>query len=179
MGSKSTRQPAQFLTITMLWFYALATVAPVFGLTGPFKRAQRPQMGWNSWNTFKLGINQTIVEGTAQALVDTGLRDAGYTYLVMDDGWQNLTRGPDGRQQANATRFPSGLKVLADEVHEKGLKFGLYSDAGIFGCGFQPGSLGYEELDAQTYADWGMDYLKDSTATPDQSRSAFKSCPEL
>ncbi|CRK30329.1 hypothetical protein BN1708_000863 [Verticillium longisporum] len=160
MGSKSTRQPAQFLTITMLWFYALATVAPVFGLTGPFKRAQRPQMGWNSWNTFKLGINQTIVEGTAQALVDTGLRDAGYTYLVMDDGWQNLTRGPDGRQQANATRFPSGLKVLADEVHEKGLKFGLYSDAGIFGCGFQPGSLGYEELDAQTYADWGMDYLK-------------------
>ncbi|KAF3356922.1 hypothetical protein VDGD_04757 [Verticillium dahliae] len=144
----------------MLWFYALATVAPVFGLTGPFKRAQRPQMGWNSWNTFKLGINQTIVEGTAQALVDTGLRDAGYTYLVMDDGWQNLTRGPDGRQQANATRFPSGLKVLADEVHEKGLKFGLYSDAGIFGCGFQPGSLGYEELDAQTYADWGMDYLK-------------------
>lgn len=82
--------------------------------------------GWNSWNTFKLGINQTIVEGTAQALVDTGLRDAGYTYLVMDDGWQNLTRGPDGRQQANATRFPSGLKVLADELHEKGLKFGLY-----------------------------------------------------
>ncbi|EEY23413.1 alpha-galactosidase [Verticillium alfalfae VaMs.102] len=129
----------------MLWFYVLATVAPVFGASGSSKRAQKPQMGtckphisvrerdftdlragWNSWNTFKLGINQTIVEGTAQALVDTGLRDAGYTYLVMDDGWQNLTRGPDGRQQANATRFPSGLKVLADEVHKKGLKFGLY-----------------------------------------------------
>ncbi|KAM0278264.1 hypothetical protein ACHAQH_005277 [Verticillium albo-atrum] len=97
----------------------------------------------------------------------------------MDDGWQNMTRGRDGKQQANATRFPSGLKVLADEVHEMGLKFGLYSDAGIFGCSFQPSSLGYEELDAQKYADWAdMDMLevgvnRNLTLYQDQTHQGF------
>lgn len=82
--------------------------------------------GWNSWNTFKLGINQTIVEGTAKALVELGLRDAGYNYLIMDDGWQNMTRSPEGRQQANTTRFPSGLNALSVKVHDLGLKLGIY-----------------------------------------------------
>ncbi|KAJ6035612.1 hypothetical protein N7499_002738 [Penicillium canescens] len=117
-------------------------------------------MGWNSWNSFKANINQTIIENTASLLVSTGLRDAGYNYLIMDEGWQAMTRDEDGRQQPNTTRFPKGIAAIADFVHSKGLKVGIYSDAGIYDCAFYPGSWGYEELDAATYAAWGIDYLK-------------------
>ncbi|KAJ8113972.1 hypothetical protein OPT61_g4032 [Boeremia exigua] len=117
-------------------------------------------MGWNSWNAFKLKINATIIKETADLMVSTGLRDAGFSYLVIDDGWQASTRDANGRQQANATLFPEGIAGIADYVHDQGLKLGIYSDAGIYTCGFQPGSWGYEELDAATYAEWGIDYLK-------------------
>ncbi|OAL49677.1 glycoside hydrolase [Pyrenochaeta sp. DS3sAY3a] len=122
--------------------------------------SRAPQMGWNSWNAFKLKINSTILKQTADLMVSTGLRDAGFNYLVIDDGWQAKTRDADGRQQPNATLFPEGIDGLAKYVHGKGLKLGIYSDAGIYTCGFQPGSWGYEELDAATYAEWGVDYLK-------------------
>lgn len=84
----------------------------------------------HSWNTFKANINQSVIEQTAERLVVTGLRDAGYNYLVVDDGWQNFSRAADGRQQPNLTRFPDGVLSLGNHIHGKGLKFGIYSDAG-------------------------------------------------
>ncbi|KAF9879356.1 alpha-galactosidase [Colletotrichum karsti] len=141
-----------------LLLFLVSAVVPVMGVGGG--TASKPQMGWNSWNTFKANINQSIIETTAKALVDTGLAKAGYTYLVMDEGWQANERGPDGRQQFNATRFPSGGPALVQHIHDMGLKVGVYSDSGIYTCGFAPGSYGHEDLDAATYAAWGVDYLK-------------------
>ncbi|KAF2497658.1 glycoside hydrolase family 27 protein [Lophium mytilinum] len=123
--------------------------------------AQTPQMGWNSWNTFKTNFDQSTLQTTADLLASTGLKDAGYTYLIMDEGWQDLERDSSGRQQPNLTKLPDGVPGIAKYVHGKGLKLGIYSDAGIYDCGFYPGSYGNEELDAATYASWGVDYLKD------------------
>lgn len=83
-------------------------------------------IGWNSWNSFKFNINESIILPTAEKLVSTGLLKAGYNYLVLDDGWQSFSRDANGRQQANSTRFPSGIKGLADRVHKMGLKLGVY-----------------------------------------------------
>ncbi|KAF4545898.1 Alpha-galactosidase alpha-n-acetylgalactosaminidase [Lasiodiplodia theobromae] len=113
-----------------------------------------------SWNTFKDTFNQSMIEETADLLVSTGLRDAGYTILTLDDGWQATERAADGRQQANLTKLPGGIKGIADYLHARDLQLGIYSDAGIHDCGFAPGSWGYEELDAATYAGWEVDYLK-------------------
>ncbi|KAK7711099.1 hypothetical protein SLS57_008189 [Botryosphaeria dothidea] len=121
--------------------------------------AETPQMGWNSWNTFKDNFDQQTIEETADLLVSTGLRDAGYTVLTLDAGWQASERSVDGRQQAYLTKLPGGIKGIADYIHDRGLQFGIYSDAGIHDCGFSPGSWGYEELDAATYAEWTVDYL--------------------
>jgi len=121
--------------------------------------ALTPPMGWNSWNKFGCDVSEKLLEEVADALVSSGMRDAGYRYVVIDDGWQ--VRGDEhGRIVADPDRFPSGMKALADYVHGKGLKFGLYSDAGTGTCQKRPGSKGYEELDARTYAEWGVDYLK-------------------
>jgi alpha-galactosidase len=121
--------------------------------------ALTPPMGWNSWNKFGCNVSETLVKETADALVTSGMQAAGYQYVVIDDCWQ-VKRDAQGRIVADPERFPSGIKALADYVHSKGLKFGLYSDAGTETCGGRPGSKGYEELDAQTYAAWGVDYLK-------------------
>ncbi|KAI3436067.1 hypothetical protein D9Q98_002125 [Chlorella vulgaris] len=120
----------------------------------------KPAMGWNSWNAFGPTINEEIIKDTADRLVALGLRDAGYVYLNLDDGWSDLKRTADGRLTANKTAFPSGIPALAKYVHSKGLKFGIYADAGNMTCAGFPGSLGFEEVDAQTFADWGVDYLK-------------------
>ncbi|KAJ5150345.1 Alpha-galactosidase alpha-n-acetylgalactosaminidase [Penicillium canariense] len=101
-----------------------------------------------------------VIENTAELLVSTGLRDAGYNYLIMDEGWQAMERDQNGQQQPNTTKLPDGVAGIAEFVHNKGLKLGIYSDAGIYDCGFYPGSWGYEERDAATYAEWGVDYLK-------------------
>ncbi|KAI0385666.1 glycoside hydrolase family 27 protein [Hypomontagnella monticulosa] len=122
--------------------------------------ASKPQMGWNSWNTFKAKINQSLIEDTTDAMVKLGLADVGYEYVMIDAGWQARTRAANGQQQANSTTFPSGIQGVADYVHNLGLKLGIYSDSGIYDCDFHPGSWGYEELDAYTYASWGVDYLK-------------------
>ncbi|WP_066721519.1 glycoside hydrolase family 27 protein [Sphingomonas pituitosa] len=121
--------------------------------------AQTPQMGWNSWNRFACNVSEKLIRDTADALVASGMRDAGYRYVVIDDCWQG-TRDADGFIQADATRFPSGIKALADYVHARGLKFGIYSDAGTKTCGGRPGSQGHEYQDALQYARWGVDYLK-------------------
>jgi len=116
-------------------------------------------MGWNSWNFFRCNINETLIKEVADAIVATGLRDAGYKYVNIDDCWMEK-RGPDGRIQPFKDKFPNGMKALADYIHERGLKFGVYSDTGNHTCEGYPGSWGHEELDAKTYAEWGVDYLK-------------------
>jgi alpha-galactosidase len=121
--------------------------------------ALTPPMGWNSWNKFHCDVSETLVREVADALASTGMRDAGYRYVVIDDCWQ-VRRDEAGRIVADPDRFASGMKALADYVHGKGLKFGLYSDAGTGTCEKRPGSKGYEERDARTYAEWGVDYLK-------------------
>ncbi|MDB5446164.1 MAG: alpha-galactosidase, partial [Phenylobacterium sp.] len=121
--------------------------------------ARAPPMGWNSWHHFGCNVSEMLVREQADALVASGLRDAGYQYVVIDDCWQ-VGRASDGAIQADPARFPSGMKALADYVHAKGLRFGLYSDVGDRTCQGRPGSLGHEAQDARTYASWGVDFLK-------------------
>jgi alpha-galactosidase len=121
--------------------------------------AKTPPMGWNSWNKFGCDVSEKLIRETADALVSTGMRDAGYKYLVIDDCWQ-VGRDAQGNIVPDAKRFPSGMKALADYVHSKGLLFGLYSDAGTLTCQKRPGGRGYEFQDARQYAAWGVDYLK-------------------
>jgi alpha-galactosidase len=122
--------------------------------------ALTPPMGWNSWNHYTYdGISERVVMETADAMVSSGMRDAGYEYIVIDDCWQ-VDRDNYGNIIADPVRFPSGMKALADYVHARGLKFGLYSCAGIMTCQRRPGSRGYEYQDARTYAAWGVDFLK-------------------
>jgi len=116
-------------------------------------------MGWNSWNKFGCDIHEDLVRETADAMVSSGMREAGYRYVNLDDCWQT-SRDEDGTIVADPDRFPSGIAALADYVHARGLKFGLYTDAGRKTCQGRPGSYGYEEIDARTYALWGVDYVK-------------------
>ena len=118
-----------------------------------------PPMGWNSWNKFGCNVSEQLIRQQADAMVASGMKAVGYTYLVIDDCWQK-SRDADGNIQPDPDRFPSGMKALADYVHGKGLKFGLYSDAGALTCGGRPGSAGHEFQDARQYARWGVDWLK-------------------
>jgi alpha-galactosidase len=121
--------------------------------------APTPPMGWNSWNKFACDVSEDLIRQTADAMVSTGMKDAGYQYVNIDDCWQGQ-RNSQGFIQPDSKRFPSGMKALADYVHSKGLKIGIYSDAGSKTCGGRPGSRGHEYQDALTYAQWGIDYLK-------------------
>lgn len=122
--------------------------------------ALTPPMGWNSWNTFRCdGLNEQLVKDMADIISTNGMKEAGYVFVNLDDCWQ-IGRYPDGRIMIDSARFPSGIKALADYVHSKGLKLGIYSDAGLMTCAKKPGSFSYEDIDAQTYAEWGVDYLK-------------------
>jgi alpha-galactosidase len=122
--------------------------------------APTPPMGWNSWNKFACDIDEELIRETADAMVASGMRDAGYTYVNIDDCWQAPERDEQGRLQADPERFPSGIEALADYVHARGLKLGIYSSAGTETCAGYPASLDHEQIDAQTWADWGVDYLK-------------------
>lgn len=121
--------------------------------------ARTPPMGWNSWNNFECNVSEDLIKGMADAMVASGMKDAGYDYVVIDDCWQ-VSRDSDGNIVADPQRFPSGMKALADYIHGKGLKFGLYSDAGEYTCQRRPGSKGHERQDAKRYAEWGVDYVK-------------------
>lgn len=127
-----------------------------------------PPMGYNTWNAFWCQIDENIIKATADAMINLGLAAKGYTYLNIDDCWQ-MSRDPTGRIVEDKEKFPSGIKALSDYVHSKGLKFGLYSDAGFKTCQKRPGSLGYEEIDAKTYAEWEVDYLKYDNCNTDGS----------
>ena len=113
--------------------------------------ALTPPMGWNSWNKFSCDVTESLIGGTADVMVASGLKDAGYEYIVIDDCW-HVERDSLGFIQPDSVRFPSGIKALADYIHSKGLKFGIYSDAGWQTCGGRPGSRGREYQDAQRYA---------------------------
>ena len=121
--------------------------------------ARTPPMGWNSWNKFQCNVDEGIIRAMADAMATNGMKNAGYQYINLDDCWQG-ERDAQGFIQPDATKFPSGIKALADYVHAKGLKFGIYSDAGAKTCGGRPASRGHEYQDALTYAQWGVDYLK-------------------
>lgn len=123
--------------------------------------ALTPPMGWNSWNTFQTNINEELVKGIADVMVSSGMKDAGYQYIVLDDGWMSMKRDPKtGDLVADPKKFPHGMKALADYVHSRGLKFGLYNCAGTKTCAGYPGTRGYEYQDARLYASWDVDYLK-------------------
>ena len=119
-----------------------------------------PPMGWNSWNTFGTDINEQLIKDTADKMVESGLLAAGYDYLVIDDCWSLKERDENGRLAADPEKFPNGMKAVADYVHSKGLKFGMYSCAGNLTCAGYPGSFEHEFTDAETFAEWGVDFLK-------------------
>lgn len=121
--------------------------------------AQTPPMGWNSWNKFGCNVSEKLVMQMADEMVKSGMQDAGYEYIVIDDCWQ-IDRDKDGEIVVDKERFPGGIKALADYIHAKGLKFGIYSCAGDKTCAGRPGGRGHEFQDARTYARWGVDYLK-------------------
>lgn len=122
--------------------------------------ALTPPMGWNSWNTFKTNIDEKLIREVADAYISKGLKDAGYTYIVIDDGWMTKERDSEGFLVPDPVKFPNGLKPVIEYVHSKGLKFGIYNCAGSLTCAGYPGSRGHEYQDARTYAAWGVDYLK-------------------
>ena len=122
--------------------------------------ATTPPMGWNSWNTFGTNISDSLIREMADAMADKGYRDAGYTYLVIDDCWSLRQRGERGELVPDPVKFPHGMKAVADYVHSRGLKFGMYSCAGVMTCGGYPSSFGHEFEDAAQFASWGVDFLK-------------------
>ena len=120
----------------------------------------RPPMGWNSWNTFGKNIDEALIFDTADKMVESGLRDLGYEYLVIDDCWSERLRSPEGKLVPDPKKFPHGMKAVADYVHSKGLKFGMYSCCGALTCAGFPSSFGHEYDDAASFAEWGVDFLK-------------------
>jgi alpha-galactosidase len=122
--------------------------------------AATPPMGWNNYNAYGLDVTAELIRETADVLVSSGMRDAGYRYVNIDDGWMAATRDENGNLRADPGRFPDGIAAIADYVHARGLKLGIYEDAGLKTCGGLPGSLGHERADAARFAAWGVDYLK-------------------
>ena len=119
-----------------------------------------PPMGWNSWNTFGNDISDELIRTTARAMKDKGYLDAGYRYIVIDDCWSLMERDAQGRLVPDPAKFPRGMKALSDDVHELGFLFGMYSCAGVRTCAGYPSSFDHEFIDAKTFAEWGVDYLK-------------------
>lgn len=133
---------------------------PVAGQDSETLLAATPPMGWNSWNCFAQKISEAQIRTIADLMVSSGMRDAGYRFLVLDDAWMAAERDAEGRLQADPEKFPSGMKALGDYIHGKGLKYGIYQDRGVMTCQKLPGSLGHEEIDMKTFAEWGVDYIK-------------------
>jgi len=161
-------------------FKSILLVASIFlvhSLRGeePEEIAKTPPMGWNSWNCFRAGINEEKIKSMADAMVSSGMKEAGYRYIVIDDGWATKQRDSAGHVIADAAKFPHGIKAVADYVHSKGLKFGIYSSPGCYTCQKLMGSIGHEQLDADDYATWGVDYLKyDWCNYPSMEQEALK-----
>ncbi|OJJ43549.1 hypothetical protein ASPZODRAFT_74133 [Penicilliopsis zonata CBS 506.65] len=121
--------------------------------------SRTPAMGWNNWNSLYCDVSESLLLDTSQILIDSGLRDVGYQYVVLDDCWSD-GRDEAGRWRADADKFPHGMKYISDSLHARGLLYGMYSSAGELTCGRYAGSLDHEKEDAQSLADWGVDYFK-------------------
>ncbi|MEV7232085.1 ricin-type beta-trefoil lectin domain protein [Polymorphospora sp. NPDC051019] len=152
---------------------ASVTLAVPPAVAAPGSPAVRPPLGWNSWNTFGCDINEAKIRGAADAMVNSGMRAAGYQYVVVDDCWQATTRDAAGNLRSDPVRFPSGMKALGDYIHGKGLKFGIYQAPREKTCaqyfnalGGATGALGHEQQDANTFASWGVDFLKYDWCSP-------------
>ncbi len=139
---------------------SIATAPAAATATPPPGPVTAPVMGWNSWNRFGCNIDENLIKATADAMVSTGLRTSGYTYVNIDDCWMAPTRDAQGRLRPDPVRFPGGIAAIADYVHARGLKLGIYSSAGTATCQGLPASLDHEVVDAQTWASWGVDLLK-------------------
>lgn len=113
----------------------------------------------DNWNSFGCDVSEGLLQASAALIVDYGLKDLGYQYVILDDCWSNGRDG-NGTLVVDGIKFPNGMAAVANDIHDLGLKFGMYSSAGVYTCGQYAGSLGYEEIDAQTWASWGVDYLK-------------------
>lgn len=154
--------------------FTAVAIVPIFSQINDL--AKTPPMGWNSWNVFHENINETQIKEIADVMVSSGMKDAGYIYLNLDDNWMAKTRNANGDLQADPTRFPSGMKALGDYIHEKGLKFGIYGDRGLRTCHHYnnssqfpnsgSGSYMKEERDAKIFASWGVDYIKYDNCEP-------------
>jgi alpha-galactosidase len=155
--SRPMKSRKRLLIVVFALFVQIRLLAQNPGVSANL--ALTPPMGWNSWNKFACNVSEDLIKGMADAMVKSGMKDAGYQYVVIDDCWQ-VERDKDGNIVADPQRFPSGIKALADYVHSLGLKFGIYSDAGAKTCAGRPGGLGHEYQDALKYAAWGVDYLK-------------------
>ena len=143
------------------WLMIIAILFAVNADAQKFKElALTPPMGWNSWNTFQANISEKLVRETVDSMISSGMKDAGYTYIVLDDGWMMMERNKMGDLVPDPVKFPNGMKAVADYVHSKGFKFGLYNCAGTKTCGGYPGTRGYEYQDARLYASLEVDYLK-------------------
>ena len=160
MPTRIRRSTPFALVSTACLIFALLGVSTAARPVAPGRVALTPPMGWNSWNHFGCDVSESLIRETADAMVSSGMRAAGYHYVVIDDCWQ-VSRDASGTIVADPQRFPHGIKALADYVHSKGLKFGIYTDAGTKTCQGRPGTLGFEERDARTYASWGVDYVKE------------------
>jgi alpha-galactosidase len=137
--------------------------------------ALTPPMGWNSWNVYGSEVSAEVIVAVAEAMVATGMRDLGYQYVNIDDHWHAEGRAADGTPRANPATFPDGIAPVADRLHELGLKLGIYSDAAHLTCGRCYGGYGYEEIDARTYAAWGVDLLKYDYCFAPSARAAAES----
>jgi len=156
VSARFTVLAAALVVGSLAWLPHRSTAAPAPLAT----LARTPPMGWNSWNHFSCNVDEQTIRETADAMVSSGMRDAGYRYIVIDDCWQ-VSRDANGALVADPQRFPHGIKALADYVHSKGLRFGIYTDAGTNTCQGRPGTLGHEDQDARTFASWGVDYVKE------------------
>ncbi|KAL6873004.1 glycoside hydrolase family 27 protein [Trichoderma novae-zelandiae] len=164
-------KPSVWTGLALLFSTAHAIVMPD-GSTGKV-----PSLGWNSWNAYHCEIDESKFLSAAEVIVSSGLLDAGYQYVNIDDCWSLKDGRVDGHIAANTTRFPAGIDGLADKVHDLGLKLGIYSTAGTATCAGYPASLGYEEVDAADFANWGVDYLKyDNCNVPTEWQDQYVAC---
>jgi len=156
---KTSRHVLTFLVMPALLVFTMHAAAQSGGGNLSTQLARTPPMGWNSWNKFGCKVSEQLIRETADALVSSGMKAVGYQYVNIDDCWQ-VSRDAHENIVPDQIKFPSGIKALADYVHSKGLKLGIYTDAGTLTCEKRPGSLNHELQDAKTYAAWGVDYVK-------------------
>jgi alpha-galactosidase len=144
--------------LSMVLFAFLTRIPQAYAVNNGL--ALTPPMGWNDWNRYGCSISDSLIRQQASAMVSSGMKAAGYQYINIDDCWPSKSRDSNGNIVPDPSKFPNGMKSLADYVHSLGLKLGLYTDAGTATCAGYPGMYGHEQQDANTYASWGIDYLK-------------------